>query len=182
MQTELDRISNQNHLQLIKALIPHLPASNRKRFSVLIKIIEMQNVIRFYNSPHTNIRYNHFSSGNTSDGQSFEASNKYPKNTAEEPPPNLSDSPESLDLLDILTDVRCYCEGEEQQMIDQALQMMSMVELFSVMSQSEASPENDNDCDPNAPFTKSDTCDPDTPPTGSDTCDLDTPPIENSNC
>ncbi|MCD7765702.1 MAG: hypothetical protein LUH53_04190, partial [Lachnospiraceae bacterium] len=29
----------------------------------------------------------------------------------------------------------CYCEGEEQQMIDQALQMMSMIELFSVMAQ-----------------------------------------------
>ncbi|MCD7764934.1 MAG: hypothetical protein LUH53_00230, partial [Lachnospiraceae bacterium] len=77
MQTELDRIANQNHLQLLKALIPHLPASSQKRFSILIKIMEVQNVIRFYSSP----------------------------------PPESSASSDPPDLLDVLADVRCYCEG-----------------------------------------------------------------------
>ncbi len=161
MQTELDRIANQNHLQLLKALIPHLPSSNRKRFSVLIKIMEVQNVIRFYNNPHADIRSNSAFTSDTSENQSVKDSCEYSDSAAEESPP---------DLLDILTDVRCYCEGEEQQMIDQALQMMSMIELFSVMAQSEASPEDNSDCDPNAP------------PAGSDAYESDASLSESSCC
>ncbi len=146
MQTELDRISNQNHLQLIKAVIPHLPAPNQKRFSILIKLIEVQNVIRFYNNPPANIHTGKNSAGKMTDETSCNIPGRYPGDASEAPPPEPSEPAEPPDLLDVLADMRCYCEGEEQQMIDQALQMMSMVELFSVMAQDEASGES-SDCD-----------------------------------
>lgn len=42
---------------------------------------------------------------------------------------------QKADLLDILSDIRQYCEGEEQEMIDQALQMISMIELYQVCAE-----------------------------------------------
>jgi len=99
MQTKLDQIANQNHLQLLKALLPYLPVNSQKTFSVLIKTIEMQNVMNYYQTKET-------------------------------------DSQSSSDLLDILTDIRQYCEGDEREMIDQALQMISMIELYQVCAES----------------------------------------------
>ncbi|MCD7716451.1 MAG: hypothetical protein LUG56_02095 [Lachnospiraceae bacterium] len=175
MQTELDRIANQNHLQLIKALIPHLPASNRKRFSVLIKIMELQNVLRFYSRPHAGgCADNGFADG-TSCGMSRDGSCVEAQECTSEPP----------DLLDVLSDVRCYCEGEEQQMIDQALQMMSMVELFSVMAQ-DAGGAGSEDCAPCSSQPGSEDCESGAPQPESEDCAEDRvpdgPPPEDGNC
>ena len=49
MLTPLDQIANQNHLQLIKAMLPYIPTQKQKSFSVIIKLMEMQNIIHFYN-------------------------------------------------------------------------------------------------------------------------------------
>lgn len=48
MLTALDRIANQNHLQLIKALLPYLPPDRQRPLSICIKMMEMQNLLRFY--------------------------------------------------------------------------------------------------------------------------------------
>ncbi len=39
-------------------------------------------------------------------------------------------------MVDILSDIRNYCEGEEQEMIDRCLQLLSTLELYSAMMQS----------------------------------------------
>ena len=49
MLTALDQIANQNHLLLIKAAIPYIAPGSQKIFSILIKMVELQNVLKFYN-------------------------------------------------------------------------------------------------------------------------------------
>lgn len=39
-------------------------------------------------------------------------------------------------IVDILSDIRNYCEGEEQEMIDHCLQLLSTLELYSTLMQS----------------------------------------------
>lgn len=51
MLTAIDQIANQNHLQLIKAVLPYLPSGNQRSISLLIKLLELQNVSSFYRSP-----------------------------------------------------------------------------------------------------------------------------------
>ncbi|MCC8044713.1 MAG: hypothetical protein LIP12_04340 [Clostridiales bacterium] len=110
MLTRLDQIANQNHLQLVKALLPHLSMREQQTLSVLIKFMELKNVMQYYSQlPHP------LQTGNTA--------------TA------TGQSGEEEDFLDILADVREHCEGKEQEMIDQALQMMSMIELYSLFSE-----------------------------------------------
>lgn len=52
MLTVIDQVANQNHLQLIKAAIPYLPPRNQKTISLLIKLMELQNVANFFHD-HT---------------------------------------------------------------------------------------------------------------------------------
>lgn len=104
MLTALDQIANQNHLQLIKAAIPYIASENQKMLSVLIKMMELQNIMNFYD--HSNFAVNACSAG------------------AGQP-----------DMLDILTDIRNYCEGEEQAFLDQWIQIVSAMELYSVFAQ-----------------------------------------------
>lgn len=105
MLTPIDQIANQNHLQMIKAILPYMQQWNQKFFSVMIKIIEMQNIIRFYDRNQGYLQ---------ACGMSTEASG----------------------MLDILNDIRNYCEGEEQRMVDQWIQMASTLELYSMIMQS----------------------------------------------
>ena len=49
MLTSLDQIANQNHLQLLKAMIPYLMPQKQKLFSVFAKFLELQNILSFYN-------------------------------------------------------------------------------------------------------------------------------------
>ncbi|MCD7736289.1 MAG: hypothetical protein LUI07_04905 [Lachnospiraceae bacterium] len=105
MMTELDQISNQNHLQLIKAMIPHLPAGRQKTISMLVKIIELQNVQNFYRPDSRNL---------------------HACGTPEQ---------EAQDPLDILADIRNYCEENERELIDQILQAVSMMELYSILQE-----------------------------------------------
>ena len=50
MLTVLDQVANRNHLQLIKALLPYIQPRRQKMLSVCIKMMEMQNILRFYDS------------------------------------------------------------------------------------------------------------------------------------
>ncbi|MCD7817786.1 MAG: hypothetical protein LUH07_01870 [Lachnospiraceae bacterium] len=116
MLTKLDQIANQNHLLLLKAIIPHLPANRQKSFSILIKMMEMQNILKFYNRNPGSIR-----ACDTSDSKET-----------------------SSGILDILADIRNYCDEEDQEMIDQALQTISMIELYSLLAQQEEDQKGDD--------------------------------------
>lgn len=109
MLTPLDQIATQNHLQLAKAAIAHLPPSNQQLLSVLIKVMELQNILRFYNQK-----------------QSFLSA--------------CSTQTEPAGMLDILSDMRNYCEGADQEMLDQWIQIAGTLELYSIFASSERSP------------------------------------------
>lgn len=106
MLTPLDQIATQNHLQLVKAAIPYLPPGNQQLFSILIKVMELHNIVRFYQQNHSFV-------GACS--------------TSQEPP----------GMLDILADMRNYCEGNEQEMLDQWIQIASAMELYSIFADSD---------------------------------------------
>lgn len=104
MMTMIDQVANQNHLQLIKAMLPYLPPANQKNLCYWIKMMELQNISAFYRS-------------HTCCAQA------------------ISDSC-SAGPAEILSDVRNYCDEGEQAVIDQILQTLSMLELYSAMAQS----------------------------------------------
>lgn len=109
MLTALDQVANQNHLQLLKAAIPYIQPSSQKMASVCIKVLELQNVLRFY-------KQNDRCMGACS--------------TSSDPP----------GIVDILTDIRNYCEDGEQEMVDQCIQVISTMELYSMFMQSQDEP------------------------------------------
>ncbi len=110
MLTPLDQIATQNHLQLAKAAVPYLPPQNQQFLSVMIKVMELQNIVRFYNQ-----------------NQSFVGA--------------CSTGSESPGILDILTDMRNYCEGSDQTMLDQWIQIAGTMELYSIFAHA---PENES--------------------------------------
>lgn len=103
MQTPLDQIATQNHLQLAKAAVSCLPSRNQKLFAVLIKLAELKNILQFYETNSSGIQA-------------------------------CSTDSEPKGMLDILAEMRSYCEGSEQEMLDQWIQMASMLELLSIFS------------------------------------------------
>lgn len=104
MLTPLDQIANQNHLQLIKAALPYIQASSQKTLSVMIKMMELQNILRFYSQSSAAIHA-------------------------------CNTESEHSGILDMLTEMRTYCEGEEQKLLDQWIQIASALELYSIFSQ-----------------------------------------------
>ena len=108
MMTMIDQVANQNHLQLIKAMLPYLPPENQKNLCYCIKMMELQNISAFYRS-------------HTCCAQSIEDSS-------------------SASPAEILTDIRNYCDESEQSIIDQLLQTLSMLELYSAMSKAPLTP------------------------------------------
>lgn len=104
MLTPLDQIANQNHLQLIKAALPYIQSSSQKTLSVMIKMMELQNILHFYNKSSAVIHA-------------------------------CNTESERGGILDMLTEMRTYCEGEEQKLLDQWIQIASALELYSIFSQ-----------------------------------------------
>lgn len=51
-----------------------------------------------------------------------------------------STHPASANIRDILTDIRNYCDEEEQAVISQWLQLFSTIELYTMLSQTQADP------------------------------------------
>ena len=49
----VDRIANGDQLQMYKAVIPYMPKNLQKQCMILIKLMEMNNLISFYNSTVT---------------------------------------------------------------------------------------------------------------------------------
>jgi hypothetical protein len=105
MLTALDQVANQNHLQLFKAIVPYLQPTQQKTFSLVIKMMEMQNVMQFFQRDQCVVSA-------------------------------CSAASEETSMLDILNDIRSYCEENEQKMIDQWIQIISAMELYSIFAQS----------------------------------------------
>lgn len=52
--TAVDRIADGDGLQMLKAAIPYLPGAAQKPFSVYVKVMEVNNLLSYYNNPvHT---------------------------------------------------------------------------------------------------------------------------------
>lgn len=49
--TAIDRIADGGNLQMMKAAIPYLPPSMQKGMSLYAKVMELQNLLSYYNQP-----------------------------------------------------------------------------------------------------------------------------------
>ncbi|MCD8075999.1 MAG: hypothetical protein LUF27_13415 [Lachnospiraceae bacterium] len=141
MQTKLDQIANQHHMQLLKALLPHLPMNRQRSFSILIKAIEIRNVVDYYNHAADVIRRSTDtdSESNMQADEGFQECAIQEKLTENTPGGGAEESAGGENpsaLLDILADIRQYCDEEDREMIDQVLQMISMIELYKVCAES----------------------------------------------
>lgn len=110
MLTALDQVANQNHLQLVKAILPYVRPDSQRALSVCIKMMELQNILNFYSRGH------HCVSACGTSG-------------------------EKPEMIDILADIRNYCDGGEQEAIDQCIQLMTAMELYSMFSETDGFPE-----------------------------------------
>lgn len=108
MMTAIDQVANQNHLQLIKAILPYLPPNNQQNICYCIKMMELQNISAYYRS-------------HTCCVQSLSAAS-------------------SAHPSEILNDIRNYCDESEQAIVDQLLQTLSMIELYTAMAQNSQAP------------------------------------------
>ena len=102
MLTPIDQIASQNHLQLMKAAVSYLPSGQQKLLAVLLKVMEIQNLLHYFNT-----------------SSAIHACSSHPGQTG---------------LLDILTDLKQYCSDSEQDMLEQWIQMFSMIELYSMFA------------------------------------------------
>jgi len=50
-RTAIDRIADGSGLQMMKAAIPYMPSAVQKSFSIYVKMLEMQNILSYYNQP-----------------------------------------------------------------------------------------------------------------------------------
>ena len=103
MLTPIDQIASKNHLQLMKAAVSYLPPGKQKYLAVFLKVMEIQNLLRYFHTASSAVTACSSSSGQTG-------------------------------LLDILTDLKQYCSGSEQDMLEQWIQMFSMIELYSMFA------------------------------------------------
>lgn len=49
--TAVDRIADGNGLQMMKAAIPYFPGAMQKMFSIYVKVMEVNNLLSYYNNP-----------------------------------------------------------------------------------------------------------------------------------
>lgn len=112
MLTPIDEIANQNHLQLIKAAISCLPPQSQSSLAFLVKLMELRNLSVFFQSQSSRL------------------------SACQVPEPS------SLSLPEMLAKMRNYCDGPELALIDQLGQMLSMLELCSILQQTPAPEES----------------------------------------
>lgn len=116
MLTAIDQIANRNHLQVIKSVIPYLPPSEQRMIACYIKMLELNNVARFFRHQPCQL-------------QSC-ATDRAP-----------------VHLPDMLNDIRNYCDENEQKMIDQMTNLITAMEMYSVMAETMMSEsENNEEC------------------------------------
>lgn len=108
MLTAIDKIANQNHLQMMKAIIPYLPLNTQKMISFYIKFMELQNIISFYSDTSGRL-------------YSCSMENK------------------TVNVAEMLNDISNYCDKSEKKMIDQISNLITTMELFSIMMENEES-------------------------------------------
>lgn len=103
MLTPIDQIASKNHLQLMKAAVSYLPPGKQKYLAVFLKVMEIQNLLRYFHTASSAVTACSSSSGQTGPA-------------------------------DILTDLKQYCDDSEQELLDQWIQMFSMLELYSMLA------------------------------------------------
>lgn len=111
MLPEIDKIANRNHLQLVKAAIPYLPGNRQKLFSFYIKMIELQNVGRFFSAPSGHLQA-------------------------------CSVNQDGMPLMEMLNDMKNYCDESEKAWLDQISNVVTAMELYSAMSENFSSEED----------------------------------------
>jgi hypothetical protein len=98
--TALDAIATENHLQMIKAAIPYINLSEQKFVSVYVKYLELMNTVSFFK---------------VSDKNDMKA---------------CSLSADSNSPLDMLTDIRDYCNDDEKDSIDVFINILNGYQLY----------------------------------------------------
>ena len=108
MLTAIDKIANQNHLQMLKAAIPYLPEHTQKMFCFCVKFMELQNIISYYSTPFRALH-------------------------------SCSMEKKSLNIAEVLNDIGNYCDKDEKKIVYQISNLMTTMELFSIMMENEES-------------------------------------------
>ncbi|MBS5214942.1 MAG: hypothetical protein KHY79_03810 [Clostridiales bacterium] len=115
-QTAIDQIANEGHLKLLKAAIPYVQSSSQKSLAIYTKLLELGNIIRFF----------------------------------DQPVPEMSIcSEEKVSALDMLNDIRLFCDESEKNMIDSCIQTIQMIQNISSYQElmQSLSSENENPTD-----------------------------------
>ena len=99
-QTAIDQISNEGHLTLLKAAIPYLHSDRQKSLAIYAKILELGNIIRFFNQPSPEMSI-------------------------------CSEGEEDVSILDMLNDLRSFCDESEKGMMDSCIQMIQTIQNLS---------------------------------------------------
>ncbi len=99
-QTAIDQIANEGHLKLLKAAIPYVRSDSQKSLAIYTKILELGNIIRFFNQPS--------------------------------PEMSICSEEEEITTLDMLNDIRLFCDESEKEIIDSCIHAFQTVQSFSV--------------------------------------------------
>lgn len=98
-QTAIDQIANEGHLKLLKAAIPYIRSDNQKSLAIYTKILELGNIIRFFDQPA--------------------------------PEMSICSEEEEVSTLDMLSDIRSFCDESEKDMIDSCIQTIQTIQSLS---------------------------------------------------
>ncbi|MGN0160862.1 MAG: hypothetical protein ACI4AQ_05700 [Lachnospiraceae bacterium] len=114
--TEFDLRTTQGSTQMIKALIPLLSPSEQKIISIMVRIWELIQTVRFFQREVFTLQEYYSSKDSMSpSGSEREAAIR----------------PDGIDL-DMLKHIKKYCSQENQQMIDMVLNFMNISEIMKM--------------------------------------------------
>ncbi len=113
--TELDRITCNYNLQMLKASLSYLPPSGRRLLSIWIKLRELRNTVRVFETPDAD--------------ELLSAC-------------NVSEAEPKRGFFDVLNEIKDYGSPEQRQTFDRFSQMIQMISLYEQMNQA-APPEKE---------------------------------------
>ena len=105
-----DELVTPPHLQTMKLLIPYTPMASQRRLGILIKYMEFQQTVSFFNQPQNAIH-----------------SQAFGEHSAKNP-------------LEILTALKPYLPGQQGAMLDSLFNAMNMVEMLKMAQTFQDSP------------------------------------------
>ncbi|MFQ8688933.1 MAG: hypothetical protein ACLRVB_12365 [Blautia sp.] len=103
--TPLDEMVSDGNLQMLKASMPYLPGSGQRFLSFYTKFLELKHTVDLFSRSGTDM-------------------------TACEVPSSPSANP-----VNMLNDIRRFCDPSTQKNIDQIMNMMVMVQMMEVMKE-----------------------------------------------